>query len=490
MSSMEKDRIESDDQTMSSEEAPRRERRSKKKGSKRRQQAPPQQQQQQQGGGSGPLDQLPLAGDLGNTVGGVTDGVTNTLGGVTGGLGGLTGGQQQGGGGGGDAGKDTLRLRLDLNLDIEIQLKARIHGDLELSLLQLALGKSSSPISRFPSFMHEEPVVMSPHKPSSTSHTSTSKQPFWHGAGIRSALSSAISIFQPGTSRPSRPPKQVQDQQKPQQQEKLQPHLEDHQPQEQPDPIPMPCSSSSPTPDGDPTHSTYEVNVPVRNGRTSEPKVSNPEIRIPRIKPVSESTGQADAHSDQPQPQSAEKLAAGLDGKYVDEFGNILDWDGTVLGRVEGDLPSMVGRPVMPNGQILDEDGEVAGHVCENYIKPALKPLAAGGLKVDDEGNIYDDQGNRIGKLDKPMSSQDGTDKLSENKDKEREQAQGAGSTNDVNAPKPPGAPRPDELFLDVKSTYDGIQLTIKIPTVFNRNLVTETKSSGSQTETPHSDNR
>ncbi|KAI1012866.1 hypothetical protein LB504_008418 [Fusarium proliferatum] len=488
MSSMEKDRIESDDQTLSSEEAPRRERRSKKKSSKRRQQAPPQQQQQQQGGGSGPLDQLPLAGDLGNTVGGVTDGVTNTLGGVTGGLGGLTGGQQQGGGG--DAGKDTLRLRLDLNLDIEIQLKARIHGDLELSLL---------PISRFPSFMHEEAVVMSPHKPSSTSHTSTSKQPFWHGAGIRSALSSAISIFQPGTSRPSRPPKQVQDQQQLQQQhqEKLQPHLEDHQPQEQPDLIPM-SSSSSPTPDGDPTHSTYEVNVPVRNGRTSEPKVSNPEIRIPRIKPVSESTDQTHVHSDsdskaqpQPQPQSPEKLATGLDGKYVDEFGNILDWDGTVLGRVEGDLPSMVGRPVMPNGQVLDEDGEVAGHVCENYIKPALKPLAAGGLKVDDEGNIYDDQGNRIGKLDKPMPSQDGTDKLSENKDKEREQAQGAGSTNNAaNAPKPPGAPRPDELFLDVKSTYDGIQLIIKIPTVFNRNLVTETKSSGSQTETNDSDNR
>lgn len=344
--------------------------------------------------------------------------------------------------------------------------------------------------------MHEEAVVMSPHKPSSTSHTSTSKQPFWHGAGIRSALSSAISIFQPGTSRPSRPPKQVQDQQQlqhqQQHQEKLQPHLEDHQPQEQPDPIPM-SSSSSPTPGGDPTHSTYEVNVPVRNGRTSEPKVSNPEIRIPRIKPVSESTDQTDTDSKtQSQPQSPEKLAAGLDGKYVDEFGNILDWDGTVLGRVEGDLPSMVGRPVMPNGQVLDEDGEVAGHVCENYIKPALKPLATGGLKVDDEGNIYDDQDNRIGKLDKPMPSQDGTDKLSENKDKEREQAQGAGSTNNANAnaPKPPGAPRPDELFLDVKSTYDGIQLTIKIPTVFNRNLVTETKSSGSQTETNDSNNR
>ncbi|KAF4958066.1 hypothetical protein FGADI_2696 [Fusarium gaditjirri] len=329
---------------------------------------------------------------------------------------------------------------------------------------------------------------MSPHKPGSTSHTPTSKQPFWHGAGIRSALSSAISIFQPSTSRPSRPPKQVQDQQQPQQQHhhqgKLQPRHEDHQPLEQFDPLPM---SSSPTPGGDPTHSTYEVNVPVRNGRTSEPKVSNPEIRIPRIKPVSESTDQTDSDSKtQAQAQSPEKLASGLDGKYVDEFGNILDWDGTVLGRVEGDLPSMVGRPVMPNGQVLDEDGEVAGHVCENYIKPALKPLAAGGLKVDDEGNIYDDQGNRIGKLDKPMPSQDGTDK-----GKEREQAQGAGSTgtaNNANAPKPPGAPRPDELFLDVKSTYDGIQLIIKIPTVFNRNLVAETKSSGSQTETTDSD--
>ncbi|KAF4344815.1 hypothetical protein FBEOM_1101 [Fusarium beomiforme] len=325
---------------------------------------------------------------------------------------------------------------------------------------------------------------MSPHKTSGSSHTSTPKQPFWHGAGIRSALSSAISIFQPSTSRPSRPPKQVRDQQPPQkhtqQQEIPQPHLEDHQPQEQ-----IPMSSSSPTPDGNPTHSTYEVNVPVRNGRTSEPKVQNPEIRIPRIKPVSESTDQTE-----PESKTPEKLAAGLDGKYVDEFGNILDWDGTVLGRVEGDLPSMVGRPVMHNGQILDQDGEVAGHVCENYIKPALKPLAAGGLKVDDEGNIYDEQGNRIGKLDKPMPTQNGTDKVPENKDKETEQAQGAGNTGTTTNSNNAKPPRPDELFLDVKSTYDGIQLIIKIPTVFNRNLVTETKSSGSQTETTDSDNR
>lgn len=141
--------MEAEDQTLSSEEAPRRERRSKKKGTKSRRRQQETQQQQQQGGGSGPLDQLPLAGDLGNTVGGVTDGVSNTLGGVTGGLGGLTGGQQQQGGGGGDAGKDTLRLRLDLNLDIEIQLKARIHGDLELSLLYVTSPYTPTPTPRY-----------------------------------------------------------------------------------------------------------------------------------------------------------------------------------------------------------------------------------------------------------------------------------------------------------------------------------------------------
>ncbi|RFN52226.1 hypothetical protein FIE12Z_3494 [Fusarium flagelliforme] len=271
---------------------------------------------------------------------------------------------------------------------------------------------------------------------------------------------------------------------------------------------------SSSTPGGDPTHSTYEVNVPVRNGRTSSPKVENPEIRIPRIKPVSDTNsgastdhqqqqqqqqqgGDSSAHSTMPQPQNQElqKLAAGLEGKYVDEFGNILDWDGTVLGRVQGDLPSMVGRPVTADGQVLDEDGEVAGQVCDNYIEPEppkLKPLAAGGLKVDDEGNIYDDQGNKIGKLDQPIK--DGADKVSESNSSisprpsdqkqgqgQSQQGQGGGNAGTANdgAPKPP---RPDELFLDVKSTYDGIQLTIKIPTVFNSTMMRETKSSGSQT--------
>ncbi|KAL6411537.1 hypothetical protein AUP68_05253 [Ilyonectria robusta] len=119
MSTMEKDRVSSNevdsDDNVSSEEPPKQmQRRSKKKKSKSSRRSKQ----------AGPLDQLPLGGDA----------VNNTLGGVTNTLGGVTNNavdQQKG-----DGGKsDTLRLRLDLNLDIEIQLKARIHGDLELALL-------------------------------------------------------------------------------------------------------------------------------------------------------------------------------------------------------------------------------------------------------------------------------------------------------------------------------------------------------------------
>lgn len=117
---MEKDHISSDvEETGSSEEQVKPQRRTKKK-NKVAKRSKKQRDQQQS---SGPLDSLPVGGDLGNTLGGVT----NTLGGVT-----NNAVDQQGGG---DKKSDTLRLRLDLNLEIEIQLKARIHGDLELALL-------------------------------------------------------------------------------------------------------------------------------------------------------------------------------------------------------------------------------------------------------------------------------------------------------------------------------------------------------------------
>lgn len=248
----------------------------------------------------------------------------------------------------------------------------------------------------------------------------------------------------------------------------------------------MPSSNPAGTPSGSPTHTTFEVDVPVRpapdvqrphssqsshssrssqsqsseTSQQSQPQSQSPpqpqQIRIPKITPLS--TG----------PSPAE-LAKGLEGRYVDEFGNILDWDGTVLGRVDGDLPSMVGRPVAANGEIQDVDGGVVGHVCENYSTPALKPLG-GGLQVDDQGNIYNDQGAVVGKLNAPMGTDDDNGGKDKGKGKDMDASKPAQSRPPPNnGAKQASAPRPDEIYLDVKSTFEGIQLIIKIPTVFTR---------------------
>ncbi|UKZ80039.1 hypothetical protein TrVFT333_007804 [Trichoderma virens FT-333] len=170
----------------------------------------------------------------------------------------------------------------------------------------------------------------------------------------------------------------------------------------------------------------------------------NPDIKIPRIQPI-----------EQGEPLASR--AQGLVGKFVDEFGNILDWDGTVLGSVEGDLPSMVGRPVSESGEILDNAGEVVGYVSENHTRPTLSDLE-GGLKIDGAGNIYNKNGDIVGKMNGPST---GEEKASgqQNADQNRT-SHDAGKGN-------ASTPSPSEVYLDVKSTHDGIQLIIKIPTIF-----------------------
>ena len=42
-------------------------------------------------------------------------------------------------GGKGDSGKDAFKLMLEINLEVDIQIKARVHGDVTLSLLYVAL---------------------------------------------------------------------------------------------------------------------------------------------------------------------------------------------------------------------------------------------------------------------------------------------------------------------------------------------------------------
>ncbi|GAO16797.1 hypothetical protein UVI_02053380 [Ustilaginoidea virens] len=173
-------------------------------------------------------------------------------------------------------------------------------------------------------------------------------------------------------------------------------------------------------------------------------------------------------------------ILVALEGKCVDEFGNILDWDGTVLGRAEGDLPSMVGRPVAKGGSILDAAGDLAGRVAE-VLPPALTPEGESGrkkLKRDHRGNIYDQFGNVVGRMrtnsgggSKATGVDDGDRGDSGFSSRGETGATGArpeGADETAALDPLPATPSPSEIYLDVKSTHDGIQLVIKIPTVFN----------------------
>ncbi|EFY93758.1 LEA domain protein [Metarhizium acridum CQMa 102] len=202
----------------------------------------------------------------------------------------------------------------------------------------------------------------------------------------------------------------------------------------------------------------------------SPPDAQNKPIQIPKI-----TTDMSSIHD-------PAVLVRGLEGKCVDEFGNILDWDGTVLGRVEGDLPSMVGRCVSGDGIVRDSSGDVAGHVSENHMDsstPAEDHINK-RLKIDHTGNIYDHHGAVVGRM-KDHSKENKTEGCAGCRERERgpgpsnvaggqqqsQERSTEGATDDV--PRRTATPSPSDIYLDVKSTHDGIQLIIKIPTVFNR---------------------
>lgn len=212
-----------------------------------------------------------------------------------------------------------------------------------------------------------------------------------------------------------------------------------------------------------------------------------------------------------------------LVGKTIDEFGDVLDDDGGVLGRVEGDLPSMIGRTISnARGDVLGDDGELLGYVAEVgpgegqdqspeqqvptwSLADIMKTMAAagkapGGLRVDPSGNILDPEGNVVGSFHDNISgfgkksgapsenapqgggAREGRRRPKEQQPGEAPQHQKSeGKTG--SSPQPQPQPRrenaqshrkedpkesPSDIFLDVKSTTEGIQLTIRIPTVFN----------------------
>lgn len=245
---------------------------------------------------------------------------------------------------------------------------------------------------------------------------------------------------------------------------------------------------------------------------------------IPSIKPISPvAQSKSPAEESTPKPKKPPIYEISKDhlvGKTIDEFGDILDQNGAVLGRVEGDLPSMIGRSISnARGDILGDDGELLGYVAEVEmgqgeqkssqeqvptwsLTEVMQAMTAagkgpGGLRVDPFGNILDGEGNVVGSFHdnvsgfgkKNVPANGGNTPISHAKEKKsRSRAPKDKSTPQkeeakTNAePSSQSEPRenaqshrkedpkesPSDIFLDVKSTTEGIQLTIRIPTVFN----------------------
>ncbi|KAI1341056.1 hypothetical protein F5Y15DRAFT_24048 [Xylariaceae sp. FL0016] len=172
------------------------------------------------------------------------------------------------------------------------------------------------------------------------------------------------------------------------------------------------------------------------------------------------------------------RLARGLGGHIVDDVGNIVDDSENVLGHVTGDLPAMIGKEVAENGEVYGDEGEVIGYVSENFINPPtpteIPNEVLGGLRVDHNGNILDSNGNAIGRFnEKPGANGSLAPYLGRNQDGDNS-AQGPKPEDESNDDKKPKVNAhtggsPSDIFLDVKSTTDGIQLTIRIPTTFQK---------------------
>ncbi|KAI0201676.1 hypothetical protein F4808DRAFT_424725 [Astrocystis sublimbata] len=172
---------------------------------------------------------------------------------------------------------------------------------------------------------------------------------------------------------------------------------------------------------------------------------------IPKIPKISDIDSTA--------PANLARLAKGLAGYEVDDVGNVVDESGEVLGHVTGDLPSMVGKKVADDGEVYGDEGEILGYVQQNFVNPPspteIPSDLLGSLRVDHQGNILDSDGNIIGKFNEPPKPSSSKDEKPQGEQKPKVNAANGGS--------------PSDLFLDVKSTNDGIQLTIRIPTTFSK---------------------
>lgn len=98
-----------------------------------------------------------------------------------------------------------------------------------------------------------------------------------------------------------------------------------------------------------------------------------------------------------------------LEGKEINEAGEVLNEDGEVIGQLaEGNIDDVKGLTVNDKGEVVDADGNVLGKVeLADGAAEKLKEAAAGALdvriledlKVNRKGKVLDEEGEEIGEL-------------------------------------------------------------------------------------------
>ncbi|OIW32541.1 hypothetical protein CONLIGDRAFT_678931 [Coniochaeta ligniaria NRRL 30616] len=472
----------------------------------RRRSQRPTRQQQQQKGGSGPLDNLALD-SVQNTAGGLVNGVTGTLGNVAG-----NAVQNQGGG---DKGKsDTLRLRLDLNLDIEITLKAKIHGDLELALLSKHLIYGRIRLTHMGNYRKQVDIIPqqamtspdSDPKPTAHQNPSLSEDDL---VEVEHEGSDDEDVA-PGPEPESGPQPEARKVTKPGEPAYVAP-------------IPKigPISPISPV--------SHPFGVPP--SRPPLPKFVG-SFLVGRT--VDEAGDIVDETTGQVLARAAGDLPSIVGRKVSNNKGDILGDDGSLLGWVADLEIERKGSNAGSSGISPSATSPMGASMAGMRSLAEMMGRANASLVVDHAGNILDAGGNVVGKFHdnnnpahrkereeqeraKAAALQAAADRavrraVAAQEAEKKAEAEDAGEEGSKQAPPTPPEdeegehepecncskkkPRrteeerrenaaawrkekpgesPSDIFLDVKSTTEGIQLTIRIPTVFNGSQVRPT---------------
>ena len=115
--------------------------------------------------------------------------------------------------------------------------------------------------------------------------------------------------------------------------------------------------------------------------------------------------GHAERLEDEPEPEFEPVDLSFLAGRTVNKQGNVIGDDGTPIARlVEGNPKELSGRKLDANGQIWNDQGQVIGRVelipdDEREVKPEGPFAGLEGLKVIQGGKVADENGNIVGEI-------------------------------------------------------------------------------------------